>query len=764
MKKLFIVILFILIHSYSYSQNDLEISREFGLFTSTNISGYLKPLITSINQSLNSSLYTRADYNNGWSFGLDIAASEMYIPEYQKNFNAELPKEFGNTNVVLTALSTGGKITLNSKGKVVEPTIYGGISTPVFAAPQNSFPPDSFYKSVAYAEGNNIYLMSGLPAIKLFLGIPTRTQIKFTFFTTSLLNSPLTYYTIGINQNLSNFINIFDENSSYSLGLNLNYSSIVRNTGINIQSYATGLNFSGAIAGNLWFYSGLLYENINGNITATRKISTTDEFTNNPYEEVRNGDPLVISMNTYTNFAFLIGLSYKLGFVEFHVDGTWASQPMITGGFAFTFFDTGEKVKINQPIEIPKLLPPPPREIAQFKINEYHFNTNPVSKQHIPIKAEFQITNIAGKKIDTFKIEIYHSKQIRAFLPYIFFDENESTIPLKYSQITNTQANEFSFKQLLGKNSLETYYQILNIVGKRMQDYPNASITLIGCNSNQGVEKNNKKLSQARAEIVKKYLGDVWNIAPQRINTLARNLPEKFSNPKDIDGIAENRRVEITSNDFEIIAPIIIEDTLRLIKPSNFVIKSNVQSPTEIKDWEVNISSDKGLINKIEGNHNITKDLAINLDKDTNFVRNLPNHIGTYLKVANNEDIAITPIQQIPVEIARIDSSINLYNLILFDFNSYELGKVNSKITDYINSDLNEDANVQVIGYTDRIGDAKHNKTLSEMRAKSTANKLKAKNIDFIGKGEDELIYDNSTPEGRFYCRTVQVYVHQKNN
>jgi len=112
---------------------------------------------------------------------------------FTKTYNAELPGSFGNTNVVITALKNGQEIILNTKGTVPEPTLYGGISTPVFAAPQNPFPPDSFYKTVAFVEGNNISFMSGLPIVQAFLGLPTRTQLRFRFFTYPIDDVSTTY-------------------------------------------------------------------------------------------------------------------------------------------------------------------------------------------------------------------------------------------------------------------------------------------------------------------------------------------------------------------------------------------------------------------------------------------------------------------------------------------------------------------------------------------------------------------------------------------
>jgi len=150
---------------------------------------------------------------------------------------------------------------------------------------------------------------------------------------------------------------------------------------------------------------------------------------------------------------------------------------------------------------------------------------------------------------------------LRPFLTYIFFDENSAEIPQRYVQFTREQAQNFSLKDLLGRSSLESYYYVLNILGQRLNEHKNATITITGCNTNLKKERNNKKLSTQRANAVKDYLVNVWNIDPSRIKVVSRNLPEKPSNQKDPDAIAENRRAEISSDTWEIVAPIVIEDT-----------------------------------------------------------------------------------------------------------------------------------------------------------------------------------------------------------
>jgi len=84
--------------------------------------------------------------------------------------------------------------------------------------------------------------------------------------------------------------------------------------------------------------------------------------------------------------------------------------------------------------------------------------------------------------------------------------------------------------------------------------------------------------------------------------------------------------------------------------------------------------------------------------------------LQAYMRVENAEENAVSDIVKVPIKIERKDSSINIYNLILFDFNRSDLNPTNRRIAEFIDSDIRDDASVQVIGHTDRIGNDDYNK------------------------------------------------------
>lgn len=106
---------------------------------------------------------------------------------------------------------------------------------------------------------------------------------------------------------------------------------------------------------------------------------------------------------------------------------------------------------------------------------------------------------------------------------------------------------------------------------------------------------------------------------------------------------------------------------------------------------------------------------------------------------------------------------------ITFDTGSYEikpslqseLSKLAANFVKYRNS------NLQIVGHTDNTGTAERNQTLSEERAGSVSAALinggvEPNRISVSGRGENQPIASNLTPEGRAQNRRVEIYVLPK--
>jgi outer membrane protein OmpA-like peptidoglycan-associated protein len=103
---------------------------------------------------------------------------------------------------------------------------------------------------------------------------------------------------------------------------------------------------------------------------------------------------------------------------------------------------------------------------------------------------------------------------------------------------------------------------------------------------------------------------------------------------------------------------------------------------------------------------------------------------------------------------------------ILFDVNSAELKSAAKENVTKLATILNkyEDTKILIEGHTDSTGSRQTNMTLSENRAGSVANTLKAdgvveNRISTTGYGPDQPVADNTTVDGRQQNRRVEVAI-----
>lgn len=377
-------------------------------------------------------------------------------------------------------------------------------------------------------------------------------------------------------------------------------------------------------------------------------------------------------------------------------------------------------------------------------------------------------TNNKENKNFTIKVEDFVSYNMRPLLAYVFFDENSSEIPARYVQFDDKVAVNFTTDQLGNLNALETYYFVLNIIGKRLKDVPSANITLIGTNADIGVEKNNKQLSESRARSVANYFINTWKIDPNRIKISSRNLPKDNSKIDDPLGMQENRRVEIVPDDLSIIEPVFTVDTMRVLSSSELRFIPKVISEAGISKYSFVLKQrDKELL-KIEDNGKMPNNFSWKVT-NKNFPKDEADFAYTLSVMDSVGQTLSSPIKRIPITRKSIDmkrrtgqsdKEFEYYSLILFDYGKSELGSEHRKVVDFIKQRVSPDSKVFIYGFTDSMGEDEVNRKISDKRAISVLKRLNINtNVTVEGKGESELLYENGTPEGRFYCRTVTINI-----
>jgi outer membrane protein OmpA-like peptidoglycan-associated protein len=360
-------------------------------------------------------------------------------------------------------------------------------------------------------------------------------------------------------------------------------------------------------------------------------------------------------------------------------------------------------------------------------------------------------------------------------LAHIYFADGSSEIPPQYVRLSGAgETKNFDPQTLRG--TLEKYYQVLNIIGKRLIDHPDAKITLIGCNANTGTEKGNKRLSTQRAEGVRNYLQRVWNIPPERMAIEARNLPEMPSANRLKEGQAENRRVEIRSTEPEILKPIPSVYLAAQIDTPALTVRPSAIVPREIAHWKITVANARGNLAELTGDGVPATELKVPLPTKDLQALGTGGAMTVKMELQDNKgrSVVFTPE---PVKVNFIQTSQRLaqrqeqkvqekYALILFDFDKDTIDARNQAIVNQVAARIRElpQAKVEIVGHTDTIGTEAYNIKLSQRRALAVYKLLAAASgqaagdrIRYSGVGPNTPLYDNLSPEARSFNRTVTI-------
>jgi outer membrane protein OmpA-like peptidoglycan-associated protein/photosystem II stability/assembly factor-like uncharacterized protein len=400
-----------------------------------------------------------------------------------------------------------------------------------------------------------------------------------------------------------------------------------------------------------------------------------------------------------------------------------------------------------------------------------------IAEPHLRATALYTSNGVLGMEEPLVKLNIedFLSDKVHSMLNYIFFDENAAFIPLRYKQFTtNNQTKDFQVENLQNRETIDVYYDLLNIIGSRMQQYTKATLTIVGCNAQTIFESQTPDLSLRRAEAVLQYLSLVWRIPSTRLYIESRDLPEKPSKQHEQNGDQENRRVELYGA-WEVLRPVQYTDTLRECSPAMVRFRPHIVDTTGITRWRLTVEQSGRSLRRWTGVGNSLPqviDWQVNKKQLVMPLDTTPVQCQLEVQYKYQSKSSLSRMIAIPVERStyqekrsgkRADIWKNRYNLILFDIGSDKVSGGNERIITSIRSTnvFSSTASVRVFGYTDMVGADDQNLLLSQRRAESVAQTLgltpqSVQTLIMKGRGEEPpLLYDNDTPEGRFYCRAV---------
>lgn len=358
--------------------------------------------------------------------------------------------------------------------------------------------------------------------------------------------------------------------------------------------------------------------------------------------------------------------------------------------------------------------------------------------------------------------------------PFVFFDSANTAIPSRYNNIaagdtTNlidramTQWTAENLDDLKERKYMqgEVYYNILNIIGYRLNQMPAANLTLIGSDPR---EKNGDVL----ANTVRDYLVNTWNIASERITPKGQINPRRPSGtdrtPAEDRPKAdqENRRVELVSNDPQLTRRAVLKTTQNAGEEN--LIYTEITTTESIDSWQMTIAG-----NGQRKSYGPFTDLEAWVDPAGLLGDGDDEADFTMEVIAKTKDGRTLSESQPFTLVKSSEPSHSERYVLVFEYNDDDPeGRSKDFINDLVPR-IPDGANIYISGYTDNLGNADVNLKLSKDRANQVKNLLrqglraagKSATIRASGYGEDPAAvpYSNDLPEGRMYNRTVIVDV-----
>ncbi|MFV5687933.1 OmpA family protein [Flavobacterium sp. ZT3R25] len=368
---------------------------------------------------------------------------------------------------------------------------------------------------------------------------------------------------------------------------------------------------------------------------------------------------------------------------------------------------------------------------------------------------------------------------------YVFFNVGSTEIPSRYVLLTKNQVKDFKEDQLevfapknlsdRSKRQMIVYYNVLNILGDRMQKNPSSTITLVG-SSEKGPED-----ALAMAESIKTYLVNVFAINPSRITTKGQNKPnipsEQPGATLELELLREgDRRVSIESTSPDLLMEFQSGPDAQL-KPVqivplqeapvvSYVTFNNKGANEALSTWSLQISDEQG---KVQSFGPYTQDEVSIPGKSILGSRPEGDYKVKMIGQTKSGKIVEkeTPVHMVLWTPSKMEEGMR-YSII-YEFNKSKAIAIYEKyLIEVVTPKIPVGATVIIHGHTDIIGEEVHNQDLSLARAndvksiiESGLSKVSRNDVKFevlgYGENENKSPFENKTPEERFYNRTVVI-------
>ncbi len=403
------------------------------------------------------------------------------------------------------------------------------------------------------------------------------------------------------------------------------------------------------------------------------------------------------------------------------------------------------------------------------RIADTILTTNIISRTDTLFQRYAPKTDVTSS-VDIIYISSQYVTEAFPTLNRIFFEAGSS----EFSNFYNTKIEPEKFSvDSLETNPFTFHRNLLNIIGSRMREHEKAIISIKGF-SDQATEDADCALAESRASAVKKYLIDYWKIDEKRIKILKSDgvcTPSDPTITQSESGYAENRRVEITTNAPEILAPIVRRKFLEItdFTPQSInydFSKASSATKTGVAAYEISIAQGNNeFIHKTGKGLPPSQSMAI--DRKAAEELNGSQPLKAIIKITDSEGNEAIATKDIKVIKDTAEYEIQRFSLILFSVKSDVIpDKAKSDIIKELKG-IDSDARIRITGYTDIIGSPELNKTLSENRANNTAKLIRenypdANILSVTGVASMKYppgITSYATAAERFLSRTVQIEI-----
>lgn len=466
---------------------------------------------------------------------------------------------------------------------------------------------------------------------------------------------------------------------------------------------------------------------------------------------IAGGLGVVLPLSKYLELNPEVGFRYGLNSLSSNEE--W-KQSYATAGLQlrYRFLDEAPP---PAPQPVPPLIPVPVPEVAVEK--------------PVPIPAPVTIVSLTSAPLEINETVV---TQTFPLLPYIFFDSASAALRERY---TSNQPSIAFREAELPKETLPIYYKLLDIVGSRMKQN-GSSVLVVNGTSDGREEADGKKressggLSRQRAEVVVEYLKRRWNLSNDRFEVRSIEKPALASNERYAEGMQENRRVELTSADARILAPIVhskFNEYVATQPTHDFSI--SVSNKDLSRDWMLGVTHTGRTVGEKAGPNAPPATVSFNLDEEmTNQLGPVVGNTDTLdarIRINQQNEQSVTASTRFPIVKKVSNYEVSRLSLIVFDYDRSDISESNREMMkSVISAAVRRGSAATIIGSTDRLGEMDHNMQLSADRAQAierfTRTIAPSLNIGEVrGVGPSTLPYDNNLPEGRFYCRTVTLTI-----